>query len=403
MKRPLALAALCATAVLTCSGPLCAQNRRDTVIIPRSNFSRPEDAGLRAHTNIQLFLPGGVSPDSTQPTGETPSSLGCVYGIVPNPEPGCPKDGKSNPTKGKGVIAIVDAFHYPTAKADLNVFSDTFGLPRANFQQVHVGSKVPPENCDWEVQASIAIQWAHAMAPKAKIVLVEAQSNSYAHLLKAVNKAGAIIAANGGHGEISMSWSSGEFPHQRVFDSHFKREGIVYFASSGNSGGIVQYPASSAYVVGVGGTRVNRSNGDFTNETGWSGSGGGLSVFEKRPGFQDGIQKIVGNARGVPDFSYDADPASGVSVYNTSTASCGSFQWFVAGGTTVSAPAAAGVVNGAGKFKTSSKKENKLVYANLGNSDNFTDVTAGHAGQFDAGPGWDFVTGVGTSLGYAGK
>src|SRR5262249_52989200 len=160
-----------------------------------------------------------------------------------------------------------------------------------------------------------------------------------------------------------------------------------------------QYPAASPWVVAVGGTRVNRSNGDFTNETGWSGSGGGFSVFEPRPFFQDAIQDIVGEVRGVPEFSYDADPASGASVYNTSTASCGANQWFVVGGTSLSAPAMAGVVNAAGKFKKGSQQENNIVYQNLGNSDAYTDITSGRAGQFTAGPGWDFVTGVGTPVG----
>jgi subtilase family serine protease len=403
MKRLVVLFTLCTISVLLLSAWLSAQDQRGTVVIPQSSIFRPEDAGIRAHTNIQLFYPGGVIPDSATPTGETPSSLGCVYGIVPDPQPGCPKNGTSNPTGGKHIIAIVDAYHYPNAESDLAVFSSTFGLPQAKFKQIHAGPVVPPENCGWEVEESLDIQWAHAMAPDAMIVLVEAQSNTYGKLLSAVDRAVRFIAARGGKGEITMSWSSGEFHREKTFDEHFKQPGIVYFASSGDTGGVVQYPAASPYIVSAGGTRVNRSNGDFTNETGWSGSGGGLSVFEKRPSFQDGIQDIVGKFRGIPDLSYDADPFSGASVYNTSTASCGAFQWFVVGGTSLSSPALAGIVNAAHKFKPSSANENRLIYNNLGNTEAFTDIISGHAGGFNAGPGWDFVTGVGTSLGFKGK
>jgi kumamolisin len=398
---------LIAGLVLLTSSLLTAEIRRHvkegTIIIPDSSIEHPQDIGLRMHTNIQLFHPDGIQPDSTMPTGETPSSLGCVYGLLTNPQAGCPKNGTENPAGGKGVIAIVDAFHYPNAKADLDVFSDTFGLPRAKFAQIHPGNSVPPQNCGWEVEESLDIQWAHAMAPNAKIVLVEAQSNNNTDLLAAVDLANTYIREHGGRGEVTMSWQGSEFGSEVGLDSHFKEPGVVYFASSGDSGGRVGWPSVSASVVSAGGTRVNRSNGNFTNETGWSGSGGGNSVFVSRPSFQDVIQNIVGTHRGTPDFSYDADPASGASVYNTSTASCGAFQWFVVGGTSLSSPALAGVVNRANKFKPNSKAENTLIYNNLGNANVFTDITSGRAGQFNAGPGWDYVTGVGTNIGKKGK
>jgi len=381
---------------------LAAQVQRGTVIIPESSIVRPEDAGVRAHTNIQLFYPNGVKPDSTTPLGETPSSLGCVYQVVANPEAGCPKNGTSNPTGGKGVVVIVDAFHYPTAAADIATFASTFGMPTPKFKQVHTGSSVPAPNCGWETEEALDIQWSYAMAPNAKIFLVEAQSNSFAHLLKAVDKAGRIIAAHGGRGEISMSWQGSEFPQELKFDSHFQQPNIVYFASSGDSGGQVGYPSTSPYILSAGGTRVNRSNGNFTNETGWSGSGGGDSTLEARPFYQDGISNIVGKFRGTPDFSFDADPGSGVSVYD-SNPSCGAPKWFIVGGTSVSSPSLAGLVNSADKFKKSSGAELNLIYVNNGNPADFTDITAGQAGGNKAGPGWDFVTGVGTNLGYKGK
>ena len=165
---------------------------------------------------------------------------------------------------------------------------------------------------------------------------------------------------------------------------------------------MVGWPGTSPNVVSAGGTKVNRVNNNFTNETGWSGSGGGPSAYELRPSYQDGIAGIVGNKRGTPDFSYDADPASGVSVYNTNPA-CGNIQWLKVGGTSVSSPALAGIVNSTGGFAASTSVENTLIYSGLGNPAIFTDITVGQAGSHQAGPGWDFVTGVGTDKGKTGK
>jgi len=116
-------------------------------------------------------------------------------------------------------------------------------------------------------------------------------------------------------------------------------------------------------------------------------------------------EAIVGRSRGIPDFSFDADPNSGVSVYD-STAYNGMSGWMVFGGTSVAAPSLAGIVNTAsvarGTFQSSSLGELSLIYSNLGTV-NFRDITAGSAGSFTAKPGWDFVTGVGSTLGLGGE
>lgn len=399
-KEKLSLVVLTAV-LLACSALVSAQVRRGDVIIPESSIARPADAGLRVRTNYMIYAPPGVQPSSPNPTGETPASLGCVYGVVSNPIPGCPISGTTeNPSGGDGVIAIVDAFHYPTAQADMDTFTRTFHLPRV---KVHVVT--PPgtaQDCGWNIEAALDIQWAHAMAPRAKIVLVEAKTNSFADMNAAVDRANAIITAHGGKGQVSMSWGASEFAGETSMDSHFLAPGIVYFAASGDVGGVTIWPGTSPNVVSAGGTTILRSGGNFTGERAWSGSGGGPSLFEARPSFQDAIQNIVGTKRGAPDFSFDADPASGVSVFVTSPA-CGNLQWLQVGGTSVSSPALAGIVNSAGLFNTSSNAENTLIYSNLGNSQVFTDITTGQAGSHQAGPGWDFVTGVGTNKGLTGK
>ena len=108
----------------------------------------------------------------------------------------------------------------------------------------------------------------------AKIVLVEAATNSFADLFAAVDVATNQVLANGGRGEVSMSWGGSEFSSEVSDDSHFQHDGVVYFASSGDTGGANIYPSVSPFVVSAGGTSVNRdSSGNFVSETGWSGRG----------------------------------------------------------------------------------------------------------------------------------
>jgi len=225
------------------------------------------------------------------------------------------------------------------------------------------------------------------MAPSAKIVLVEAATNSFVDLFVAVDVATSQVQANGGHGEVSMSWGGGEFSGETANDSHFQNTGVVYFAASGDTGGANIYPSVSPFVVSAGGTSVNRdSSGHFLSETGWSGSGGGPSAFEPKPMYQSGVGGTSTTQRSAPDFSFDANPNTGVSVYDT-TRCHGASGWLVFGGTSVSSPSLAGIVNLAGHFYGS----------------DFRDILTGTAGSFSCGPGYDFVTGVGSNQGTNSK
>jgi subtilase family serine protease len=370
---------------------------RGSQLIPETSLEKIEDIGIRSHTNHVLLF----SPEATglTPTGVSPQSIRQVYGLPS--------------TGGAGIIAIVDAYHYPTALNDFNVFAQAYGLPvetspdpksaaNAVFQVVYANGAQPALNEGWSQEAALDIEWAHAMAPGAKIILVEAASNSNSDLYAAVAKAGTLPGVK----EISMSWGGSEFHQETQSDSKFQVAGIVYFASSGDTGGKVIYPGCSPYAVSAGGTTLNLdANGNFVSESGWRGGGGGNSRFESRPSYQNVIQGIVGKSRGVPDYSFDADPNSGVSVYD-STAYNGMSGWMVFGGTSVSAPSLAGIVNSAamarGTFQTSSPAELSLIYTNLGTA-NFRDITLGSAGTFNCTGGWDFVTGVGSTLGQSGK
>ena len=152
------------------------------------------------------------------------------------------------------------------------------------------------------------------MAPAAKLILVEAASNSLADLMQAEQVASNLVAAAGG-GQVTNSWGSSEFAGETTYDSHFTTAGIVYFASSGESPG-PSYPSSSPNVVSAGGTTISRNPTtlNFLYETPWQSAGDGISAYEPRPHYQNAIQTVVGAKRGTPDLSFDANPETGVWV-----------------------------------------------------------------------------------------
>ena len=393
--------------------------RGGEVFIPDSSQEEPEHIGRRAHTNLRMFVPHGgidkarppsfsgeVNPEASPPYAgynyETPASLACVYKLV-SPVMGCnPNTVTANPSGGARAIAIVDAYHYPTAMNDLQVFSAQFGLPAptsTNFQVVYASGRQPPVNAQWNIEAALDIEWAHAMAPNAKLYLVEAASNSYADLLNAVLVANSVLKSAGG-GEVSMSWGGSEFSSQTYYDRYFTQSGVVYFASSGDSPGVI-WPSTSPNVVSVGGTSISRNptNGAFQQEMAWQSGGGGPSLYEPRPSYQNAISAIVQTKRGTPDVAAVADPSTGVWIYDYP-------NWYIVGGTSVAAPIWAGIVNSANSFSASSPTELATVYTNNGNTSVFADIAHGSCGPHQgylAGTGWDFCTGAGSPVGKVGK
>ena len=393
------------------------------VVIPRSSTYKAADAGVRAHTNVRIFVTDAArpAPDEAPPFAgyayETPASLACIYGFVPA-VPGCnPNSTTTNPSGGSGAIAIVDAYDDPSAASDLSTFSSQFGLPAANFAVVYAGGSAPPVDPTggWELEESLDIEIAHAMAPGAQIYLVEANSDLLSDLFPAV-QVGANLVACGqaacqhrghGRGEVSMGWGSSEFSDEALADPYFQYDGVVFVASAGDAPG-VQYPCTSPHVVCVGGTSTARSifTGNFLYEVAWMDAAGGFSSYEPRPFYQDRIREDVMESRGVPDVSFDGNPTTGLWILDSNNYEGGAGGWFIVGGTSVGAPAMAGVVNAAGHFYCSSREELETIYARRHHSSEFTDIDKGYCGPyvtFAATHGWDFCTGVGTPAGYDGK
>jgi subtilase family serine protease len=404
----LSVAALTLLLVLTSLAPAQIKPVSGKVVTPDSSIEKPVDIGKRAHTNIHVVLPTTPFRDA-QPFGapyagyayETPASIGCVYNLVKAVK-GCnPNTVTANPTGGAKMIAIVDAYDAPNAASDLAAFSTQFGLPAATFQKVYASGSQPPYDAGWETEESLDVQWTHAMAPDAQIVLVEAASNSYTDLMTAEDVASKMVNAAGG-GEVTNSWGGGEWSSETSYDSHFVKKNVVFFASTGDGPGTI-WPSTSPNVVAAGGTTVRRnpSTGDYMAEVPWNDGGGGISSVEAIPSYQSGISSIVGSSRGVPDLSFDANPDTGVWVYISDQGG-----WYIVGGTSVSSPSLAGVINSAGSFYTSSVAELTEIYGNLGVATDFRDITTGYCGPYagyNAAKGWDFCTGVGVDKGKVGK
>jgi subtilase family serine protease len=378
-------------------GPPCAAQEegglmKGRAFIPDTSLERPEHVGLRAHTNHRILVEpaGGEGPGG----GMTPIQIRSFYGVAGT---------------GSGVIAIVDAYNYPTALSDFNTFAGYFGLPLESstsvtastnkvFQVVYATGSKPGNNGGWNQEAALDIEWAHALAPAAKIVLVEAKSASYSDLLKAVDVAARIAGVK----QVSMSWGGSEWSGETGYDSHFNVTGPVFFAATGDTGGVVIYPSCSQYVAAAGGTSVSTTSaGLLVSESAWSDGGGGNSAYVAKPSWQVPVT-MTGTRRGVPDLASDADPETGVSVYD-STSYAGMKGWMVFGGTSVATPCLSGMLNASGAaFTTTSAFLANLYSLYLagftGNGPvEFRDITTGSNG-FPARAGWDYCTGVGAPI-----
>ncbi len=345
--------------------------------------------------------PFGKSP-ATGTAYSTPASIGCVYKLTSSLT-GCnPNTVTALPQGGSKAIAVVVAYNYLRALKDLQKFSTQFGLPAPNLTIVYATGSMPRFSPSaWEMEAALDLQWAHAMAPNAKLYLVEASSDSIGSLIAAVDKASALVAAAGG-GEVSMSWGMPEFARETTYDSHFTTPNVVYLAPAGDSAE-TNYPCVSPNVVCVGGTtlRYNASTNLFLQEVAWVNTGGGVSQYESIPSYQS-ANGITGTMRQVPDLSAAADPNSGGWIYYTPSDGYPG-GWMSAGGTSWATPMFAGILNAAGSFYKSSAAELSALYT--GASAHFTDVSGwcGDYGGITAGTGYDQCTGIGTPVGYAGK
>ena len=338
-------------------------------------------ANFKAHPPIHIH-----GQTSAAPSGITPAIIKSIYNLPA--------------TGGSGTVAIIGAYDDKTIEQDLNIFSKQFSLPECTtangcFEKHLMGTKVKSDS-GWALETSLDVDWVHAIAPNAKILLVSAITPSGKNLLSAIDYARSrsdVVA-------VTMSWGGTEFADEATLDSHFLSDhGVTFFASSGDNGNGVSWPAVSPNVVAVGGTSLNlNKDGSLKTETAWAGSGGGVSLYENEPDYQKtySIPKSKGK-RAVPDVSYNADPASGFAVYKTTGKS--KKGWYVLGGTSASAPQWAAIKALGGSA------DNTKFYADKAldkNGQFFRDIKSGSNGDCsyycDARKHYDYVTGLGSPL-----
>ena len=292
-------------------------------------------------------------------------------------------------------IAIVDAYRSDTIAADVAAFSAMFGLPACDLTVVNqrgAASPLPPVNNGWAGEITLDVEWAHAIAPGAKILLVECDSagdDLYA--------GATLAAATAGVSAVSMSFGGSEV-YGRSDATFAGQTGVTFLASTGDTSAAISYPATSPYVVAVGGTSVTTADAAaaYAAESAWRSGGGGVSDYEARPAFQADTATGSPTHRATPDVSLIADPNTGVYTLQAG-------NYYQVGGTSLSAPAWAGLVAVANQGRrlaglpnlTGDTQTLPRLYQLPAAA--YHDVTTGSNGH-PATAGYDLATGLGTPI-----
>ena len=394
---------------------------------------------------VQTKAAQGITTKSSDETAAPLAGSGVVttysvaqvraaYGFSALPAVGSKPTGTQAALLGAGqTVYIVDAKHNPNVAAELAAFSQKFGLPTCTNKVVPAGTALPlaaastSAGCElwvaysstsgaivntppaydsgWSTEIALDVQWVHAIAPLARIVLIEAPDASVNSLLSAIRLANAM-----GPGVVSMSFGAQEGSWTSSVDSVFSGAGMTYLASTGDSGVAVNWPSVSPAVVGVGGTTLTYSGTGTRSEVSWSGTGGGTSAYTATPAYQKSQLPGVGSVvrRTVADVAMNADPATGHYVALIPPGST-AVQWISAGGTSLSAPMWAGLVavTNANRLlagKTLVGGAHTLLYGQIGAvptsyTSGFADIRLGSHGTCvtcSAQLGYDELTGLGT-------
>jgi subtilase family serine protease len=326
---------------------------------------------------VRTDIHGLISPDT--PAGYSPADLQTAYNLT-----------KYSSSDGGGkTVAVVDAYDDPDAASNLAVYRSAYGLPPCTtgngcFTKERFGTQ---GNAGWGEEESLDIDMVSAICPKCKILLVEAANNYTSSLASAEKYATA-------HADyVSNSWSGNE--GSKTYDGDFNVSGVAITAATGDDGykSTAQWPAILPTVIAVGGTTL--SSDSPRRETAWAYAGSGCSKIYAKPSFQHNLNTGCSD-RAEADTSADANPNTGVAVYDTD----GESGWLVFGGTSVSAPIIASV------FALGGNRANNNDTHLYGHKSSLNDVTSGQNGSCGkplcgAGPGWDGPTGLGTPNGIA--
>lgn len=363
----------------------------------------------------------------------TPAQIRAAYGLPALPAAGTTPTAAQAAQLGAGqTIYVVNARHNPNVAAELAAFNTKFGLPACSTKAIAVNAKLPlaaasktacelsvvyatpsatmtatapAYDAGWATEIALDVQWAHATAPLARIVLIEAVDASLNSLLGAIKLANAM-----GPGVVSMSFGATEGNWTASVDAAFTGARMTYLAATGDNGASVSWPSVSSNVVAVGGTTLSYSGTGLRSETAWSGTGGGMSAYTTKPGYQTPAVPGLGTVarRNVADVAFNADPSSGqyTAVIKPGSATV---NWMSIGGTSLSTPQWAGLVAVANAVRAQSAKAelgapHALLYGGIAAvpgtyASAFTDITRGSHGSCTtcaARIGYDPLTGLGT-------
>jgi subtilase family serine protease len=349
----------------------------------------PGQARCHAHVRVDwrgTLLAGKAATASRNvaPSGYAPADLRSAYAITAT---------GSRTT----IVAIVAAYGYATAEADLAVYRAQYGLPACTsatgcFIKLNQngGTSYPGANTGWAQEQALDLDMVSAMCPNCRIMLVEATNSSIANLAAAVD-----LAVARGAGVVSNSYGSSE-AGTAPYSSAYDHPGIAITASAGDNGYGAQFPASAPGSIGVGGTQLVRAaTARGWSEVAWSGTGSGCSAMYAKPKWQ--TDRLC-TTRMETDIAALADPATGVAVYGPTGAGTAS-GWLIFGGTSVAAPLIGGIYGATGARPTAATKLWASRAAGL------NDVTSGSNGQCGgtyfctSAPGFDGPTGNGTPKG----
>jgi subtilase family serine protease len=377
--------------------------RRHSVVVPGAS---PNNTTASPDSNVvQPMWPGGLETAYQSP-GETAGSHAQT-------------------------VAIVDAFDNPNVKSDLDTYDSFWGLPSlptcANSSSTSCFAKVnqtgsfsgpyPSFNAGWALEISLDVEAVHSVCFDCRILLVEANTNAFSNLSAATNEAAAL-----GANVISNSYGGAESGiDQSTFDTFapsYRHSGVIIVASSGDDAFAAgaQFPADVNDVVAVGGTTLTSDfdTGAWAGETVWNGAGSGCSAFETphpwQPAASGWTAAGCGSRRGVADVAADANPDSGLYVWNTVSNPCTNDPndqfdpcWYVVGGTSLAAPIIAAMYALAANPGAVASPDS-LPYAHFRS---LHDVRAGTNGSCAStickgAVGYDGPTGMGTPNGLFG-
>lgn len=367
----------------------------------------------------------------------TPAQIRAAYQLpaLPLSWSNLTADQRANYGAGQ-TIYIVAAQHNPNVVSELNAFNNQFNLPACTTVSIAttqslplpaatstgcqlsvvyssgagMTSTAPSYNSDWAQEIAMDVQWAHATAPLARLILIEAPDAYTPSMLNAINLANAM-----GPGVVSMSFGAAEGSWVTSMDSAFSSANMTYVAATGDSGTAsgAQWPSVSSQVLAVGGTSLNSYSTSSRAETVWSFTGGGRSQYVSVPSYQYASVNVPGmgtqSFRNVADVAFNADPYTGQYVAIIPSGQS-TVSWYSMGGTSLGTPQWAGIVAVANAKRAVNAKSSLGLVQNLiypasplsgfytsgSGGSFFADVTTGASGAISAGSGYDIPSGLGT-------